>query len=174
MQEKRKSKDKFGEAKVCESEQARKYFVNSKIENEVFQVVCKLHYLQFAFQKYRSSHSQMYFRIGALKDFTMFPEKHLCWSLLLINIQASTPVTLLRTDFVKFAKFLRTPIFTEHMRWLLLEISLLFIVYENNEWCISWYVLVPQCLFHFIACYLLLSISFLFLNIFVDSTTFQF
>ena len=45
MQEKRKSKDKFGEAKVCESEQARKYFVNSKIENEVFQVVCKLHYL---------------------------------------------------------------------------------------------------------------------------------
>ena len=31
-----KFKYKFGEAKVCKTGQVRKYFVNSKIENEVF------------------------------------------------------------------------------------------------------------------------------------------
>ena len=36
MWEKCKSKHKFGRAKVCKAEQVRKYFVNPKIENEVF------------------------------------------------------------------------------------------------------------------------------------------
>ena len=39
---------------------------------------------------------------------------------------------------VKLAKLLRTPFFTEHIQWLLLEIShelSLFIAFENNEWC---------------------------------------
>ena len=39
---------------------------------------------------------------------------------------------------VELAKFLRTPFFTEHIQWLLLEIShelSLFIAFENNEWC---------------------------------------
>ena len=36
MQEKCKRKHKFGGAKVCKAEQVRKYFVNPKIENEVF------------------------------------------------------------------------------------------------------------------------------------------
>ena len=36
MREKCKSKHKFGRAKVCKAEQVRKYFVNPKIENEVF------------------------------------------------------------------------------------------------------------------------------------------
>ena len=36
MLEKCKSKHKFGEAKVCKAEQVTKYFVNLKIENEVF------------------------------------------------------------------------------------------------------------------------------------------
>ena len=36
VREKRKSKHKFGGAKVCKPEQVRKYFVNPKIENEVF------------------------------------------------------------------------------------------------------------------------------------------
>ena len=72
----------------------------------------------------------MYFRIGALKDFAMFTGKDLCWSLSLINIQAWRPVTLLRRDSVKFAK-LRTTIFTEHIRWLPLEIS-----HELSFYCI--------------------------------------
>ena len=36
VQEKCKSKHKFGEAKVCKAEQVRKYFVNPKTENEFF------------------------------------------------------------------------------------------------------------------------------------------
>ena len=36
MRERRKSKHKFGGTKVCKAEDVRKYFVNSKIENEVF------------------------------------------------------------------------------------------------------------------------------------------
>ena len=36
MREKRKSKHKFGEAKVCKAEQVKKCFVYPKIESEVF------------------------------------------------------------------------------------------------------------------------------------------
>ena len=36
MREGHKSKHKFGRTKVCKAEEVRKYFVNSKIENEVF------------------------------------------------------------------------------------------------------------------------------------------
>ena len=36
MQERRKSKHKFGGAKVCKAEEVWKYFVNSEIENKVF------------------------------------------------------------------------------------------------------------------------------------------
>ena len=47
MREKCKSKHKFGRAKVCKAEQVRKYFVNPKIENEVFgqyvnYIICSL------------------------------------------------------------------------------------------------------------------------------------
>ena len=36
MGERSKSKDKFGGTKVCEAEEVREYFINPKIENEVF------------------------------------------------------------------------------------------------------------------------------------------
>ena len=38
---------------------------------------------------------------------------------------------------MKFTTFLRIPFFTEHIRWLLLQIlrNSLFIAFENNEWC---------------------------------------
>ena len=36
MWERRTSKHKFGESKVCKAEEVRKYFVNSKIENQLF------------------------------------------------------------------------------------------------------------------------------------------
>ena len=53
----------------------------------------------------RSSRTQMFFKIGIPKNFTNFTGKHRCFP-------------------VKFAKFLRTPSFTEHLRWLLLSILL--------------------------------------------------
>ena len=45
MREKRKSKHKLSEAKVCNAEQVRKYFVNPKTEKKSFQLVCKWYYL---------------------------------------------------------------------------------------------------------------------------------
>ena len=45
MREKRKSKHKLSEAKVCNAEQVRKYFVNPKTEKKGFQLVCKWYYL---------------------------------------------------------------------------------------------------------------------------------
>ena len=120
--------------------------------------------MQFGFQKYRSSRSQMYFRIGALKDFAMFTEKYLCWGLFLINIQAWRPATLLRRDSEICDIFKNTYFYRTHpvaaswnISW---TFSLLHLRTMNGV--ISWYVLAPQCLFHFIACVSLLSISFLF------------
>ena len=52
--------------------------------------------------KYRSSRSQIFFKIGVLKNFAKFTEKDLCQSLFLIK-------RLRRKCFpVNFAKFLRT------------------------------------------------------------------
>ena len=41
MRKRRKNKHEFGGTKVCKAEEVRKYFVNSKIENEIF-IICSL------------------------------------------------------------------------------------------------------------------------------------
>ena len=62
-----------------------------------------------------NSHSQMFFKIGVLKNLANFTRKHLCWS----------PFRLQYWRFpVKFATFFRTSFFTEHLQWLLM-----FLVY---------------------------------------------
>ena len=81
--ERPKSKYKFGGTQVCKAEEVRKHFVNPKIE--CLWLVCKLHYLQFGFQIYRGSRSQMFFGIGALKDFVL-------------KIKAFKPAILLKRD----------------------------------------------------------------------------
>ena len=50
-------------------------FINPKIES--FWLVCKLHYLYFGFQIYRSSRSQMFFKIDVLKHFP-WSQKNTC------------------------------------------------------------------------------------------------
>ena len=57
----------------------------------------------------------MFFKIGVLKNFTNFTGKHL-----LKRFQH-------RCFPVKFTKFLRTPFFTEQLRWLVVH----FITYER-------------------------------------------
>ena len=62
----------------------------------------------------RSSRSQIFFKIGVLKKFTIFTGKLLCWSLFLMKLQAFMPATLLKKRLqhrrfpVNIAKFLRT------------------------------------------------------------------
>ena len=40
----------------------------------------------------------MFFKIGALKNFTSYTGKHLCWSLILVKLQAWFAATLLKRD----------------------------------------------------------------------------
>ena len=42
--------------------------------------------------------SQMFFKIGVLKNLAYFKGKHVCWSLFLIKLQALSPATLLKID----------------------------------------------------------------------------
>ena len=57
----------------------------------------------------------MFFRIGVLKNFTIFSGKYLCWSFFLIKLQACN-------FSVNIAKFLGTDFFMEHLRRLLHKI----------------------------------------------------
>ena len=65
-------------------------------------------------ETFRSSRSQIFFKIGVLKLFPMFAIKNLCSSLFLINLGAWRPEFVLKKRFqhrcfpVNIAKFLRT------------------------------------------------------------------
>ena len=45
-----------------------------------------------------NSHSLMFCKIGVYKNFAIFTEKHMCWSLLLIKLQDWMPAFSLRRD----------------------------------------------------------------------------
>ena len=73
---------------------------------------------------YRSSRSQVFLKIGDLKNFTIFTEKHLCWSLFFNKVKAYNFINKRlrhRCIPVNIAKFLRTAFFIEHLWWLLLD-----------------------------------------------------
>ena len=46
------------------------------------------------FPRLRSSFSEIFFKIGVLKNFAKFIGKHLCWRLFIIKLQACRPATL--------------------------------------------------------------------------------
>ena len=62
-------------------------------------------------------------------NFTKLTRKHLCQNLFFNKVESLRPATFLkkkpwyRCFPVNFVKFLRTPFFTEHLWWLLLEIA---------------------------------------------------
>ena len=67
--------------------------------------------------KNRSSHSEVFCKKGILSNFAKFTEKHLCQRLVFKNLLKKS---LWHRCFpVNFAKFLKTPFFTEHLRQLL-------------------------------------------------------
>ena len=75
-----------------------------------------------------SSHSQMFFTIGALKNFAIFTGKHPYWSLFFINFVGLETCTFIikrlqhRCFSLNIAKFLRTNVFIKHFRLLLLHV----------------------------------------------------
>ena len=75
---------------------------------------------------FRSSLLQMFFKIDVLKN-SQYSQENTCVGVsFLIKLLASRPATLLKKRLqhrcfpVNIENFLRTPFFTEHLRWLLL------------------------------------------------------
>ena len=78
----------------------------------------RLSYILFVFPLslflwFKKQPPEVFFKKGVLENFTKFTEKHLCWSLFLIMLQAFRPATLLKERLwhmcfpVNFAKFWR-------------------------------------------------------------------
>ena len=84
--------------------------------------------IQCQIHKLRSSHPEVFFKNGILRNFTKFTGKHLCQSLFFNNVAGPRPVTLLKKRLwhrcfpVNFVKFLRTPFYIKHIWWLLLQV----------------------------------------------------
>ena len=82
------------------------------------------YFVHFESIKFRSSRSQMSFKI---KNFAIFRGKHLCWSLFVIKFPACKPANLLKRGSntsifsINIAKYLRTAFFIEHFQWLLFK-----------------------------------------------------
>ena len=63
---------------------------------------------------FRSSRSQMFFKLGVLKNFAIFSGKHLCWNPFFNEVAGLKPETSLKKKFqhrrfpVNVSKFLRT------------------------------------------------------------------
>ena len=75
---------------------------------------------------FRSSRPEAFCKKGVLRNFAKFTGKHLHQSLFFNKAAHLRPATLLKKRIwqscfpMTFAKFLRTPFITEHLRWLLL------------------------------------------------------
>ena len=86
---------------------------------------------------FRSRRSQMFFKVGVLKCYTIFTGKHLRWSLFLIkfqSFQSFRSATLLKSNSNKGVflwRYLRTVFFIEHFQWLLLPFNTTF---RNYYW----------------------------------------
>ena len=82
-------------------------------------------------QIYRSSRPVVFCKKGLLKNFAKFTGKHLCQSLFFNKVAGLRPASLLKKRLwhrcfpVNFAEFLRTAFFTEHVRWLLMDLFIL-------------------------------------------------
>ena len=93
------------------------------VEMVSYKKICQVT-LNFCFS--RSSRLEVFCRKDFLRHFAKFTGKHLCQSLCFNKVADLRPATLLKKRFwhrcfpVNFAKFLRTTLFTQHLRWLLL------------------------------------------------------
>ena len=70
---------------------------------------------------YRNSRSQMFFKIGVLKNFAVFIGKHLCWSLIFNRVADFRPATILKKRleqmfYCKYCKIFKNTCFEEHLR----------------------------------------------------------
>ena len=75
---------------------------------------------------FRTSHSQMFSKIGVSQNFTKFTGKHPCWSLLFNKVSGLQPANFLKNRLrhrcfsFNFSNFLKTPFWQNTSRWLFL------------------------------------------------------
>ena len=62
--------------------------------------------------RFKSSRSQMIFKIAVLKNFTKLTGQKLCWSLFLIKLQALRPATLSKRDSMEISMETLTQLFS--------------------------------------------------------------
>ena len=115
-------------------------FLSTLLENSVFV------FLRFLFWiRWRSSRTDVFCEKGVLRNFTKFTGKHLFQSLFFNKVAGLRPATLLKMWLwhrcfpVIFVKFLRPPLFTEHLRWLLLSMSSLEATYMCIVYCVLYW-----------------------------------
>ena len=82
----------------------------------------------------------MFCKKGVPRNFAKFTGKHLCQSPFFNKVAGLRPATLLKKRLwhrcfpVNFAKFLRTPFFTKHLRWLLeMPLTFMYISERSNS-----------------------------------------
>ena len=88
-----------------------------------------------------------------LRNFAKFTGKHLCQTLFFHKVGGLSPPTLLKNRLwhrcfpVNLSKFLRTPFFIEHLRWLLLQCSPFLQSYLKfwTTWCRVLKLLIFNC-----------------------------
>ena len=103
------------------------HIVNNIYESSLI-FVCKYYNSSFN-DIFRSSRPDVFCKEGVLRNFAKFTVKQMCQSLIFNTVAGLRPATLLKKRLwhrcfsVNFAKFLRTPFLTEHLRWLLLDIG---------------------------------------------------
>ena len=85
--------------------------------------------LRIAITPNRSSRPEVFCKKGVLRNFRKFTGKHLCQSLFFNNVAGLRH----RCFLVNFPKFLRTPLLTVHLWWLLLTKVLSLILIETTE-----------------------------------------
>ena len=91
------------------------------------------HFFHFESIKFRSSRSQMSFKIDVIKNLPIFTEIHLYRSLFVIKFPACKPANLLKRDshtsvFLLILLIFRSSFFIEHLRQLLLKA-----MFETNQ-----------------------------------------
>ena len=81
------------------------------IDLKFFYLTCLASAVSILFLKIRSSRSQIFLKIGVLKNFAVFTRKHQRWSLFLIKLQTGRSAKRLqhRCFPVNIAQFLRIP-----------------------------------------------------------------
>ena len=89
----------------------------------------------------RSSRPDVFCKKGVLRNVAKLTGKQLCQSLYFNKVAGLRPATLLKQRLwhlcfpVNFAKLLRTPFLTEHLRWLRLnvyDISKIFFIIKRK------------------------------------------